>query len=237
MISAPSCLLLPRCWITYERILQDCFAKLDAVPAYCFERIARRNARLVKTFEGQGWRLTPTARQTLITLLDSTTDWAKMAKLTDDCLAAADDSGILVVTCLEWASSSYRHGHARVYTAARILRRWSKNGVELEKPILDFLAISPGMAGLHKRSFYRLLAELVRSKHFLVGKYLQWLMARGTLTRCGNRFRVSKHHLRRPHGSTDKVRTVLVTCVCSSSSLYTVNQPTYLILEGYFYHL
>ena len=228
LISAPSCLLLPRCWITYEEVLRGCFTKPDAVPAYCFERVARRNGRLVKSFVGQSWRSMPTARQTLITLLDSTTDWAKIAKLTDGCLAAADDSGILVVTCLEWASSSYRHGHARVYTAARILRGWSKKGVELEKPIFDFLANSPGRAGLHKRNAYRLLAELIRSKHFLVGKYLQWLMARGTLTRCGNQIRVSKHDLRRRQCSTDGGRTVLVTYVCSSSFLYTVNRPTYL---------
>ena len=184
-------MLLPKCWIKYERMLQDCFGEPGDVPASCLRRIAKRNLRLTKSSEGRGWRPSPTSRQKLITLLDSTTEWAQIIKLTDGCLAATDDSGTLVATCLEWASSSYRHGHARIYIAARILRRWSKQGVDLEKPILDFLAASPNMPGLHKGNTYRLIAELIGSKHFLAGKYMQWLMARGTLARCGTPDRVS----------------------------------------------
>ena len=195
VISAPACLLLPRCWIKYETTLQDCSQKTDDVPASCLRRIARRNARLTKTTEEQSWRPTPTPRRTLISLLDSTTEWTRIARLTDGCLTGTDDGSSLVITCLEWASSSYRHGHAKVYIAARILRRWSKQGVELEKPILDFLAASPDMAGLQKGSTYKLLAELIRSKHFLAGKYLQWLMARGTLARYGTPNRVSSPFL------------------------------------------
>ena len=190
-ISAPACLLLPRCWIKYERTFQNCFQGPADIPASCFEHIVRRNLRLTKSSEGRAWRPTPTSRRTFITFLDTTSDWAQIVKLTDSCLAATDDSSKLVITCLEWASSSYRHGHARIYIAARILRRWSKQGIELEKPILDFLAASPNMAGLHKGNTYRLLAELIRSKHFLAGKYLQWLMARGTLARCRTPNRVS----------------------------------------------
>ena len=176
----------------YESMLRDCFREQDDIIASCFERVARRNARLTKTAGGRGWHPTPTPRQTFIRLLDSTAEWTKMAELTDGCLSAADDSDLLVATCVEWASSSYRHGHARVYIAARILRRWSKKGVGIEPPIMNFLATCPNLGRIHKGKTYRLLAELIRSRHFLVGKYLQWLMARGTLTKHGRPDRVSK---------------------------------------------
>ena len=192
MISAPACLLLPNCWTKYERMLRGCFNEQDDIPSSCFEHVSRRNKRLIKYFVGQGWQATPSPRQRLITLLDSNLEWPKMAQATDECLATADNSSILVVTCLEWASSLYRHGQSRLYVAARILRRWSKKGVDLEKPILDFLTVTADLAGLHKGDAYRLLAELIRSKHFLVGGYLQWLMSRGTLNGCRKPTRVSK---------------------------------------------
>lgn len=173
-------------------MLRDCFEEQDDIPASYFEHVSRRNSRLVKTFVGQIWHATPSPRQELITLLDSNTEWPKIAKFTDSCLAAADNSGVLVVTCLEWASSLYRRGHARLYVAARMLRRWSRQGFDVEKPILDFFATNPDLAGLHSGNTYRLLAELIRSKHFLVGRYLQWLLSRGTLNRCQRPNRVSK---------------------------------------------
>lgn len=191
-LSAPACLLLPNCWIKYETMLRDCFQEQTDIPASYFEHVSRRNSRLIQTLVGQSWHVTPSPRQELITLLDSNTEWPKMVKFTDDCLAATDNSGVFVITCLEWATSLYRRGHARLYVAARMLRRWSKHGFDVEKPILDFLAANPDLAGLHSGNTYRLLAELVRSKHFLVGRYLEWLLSRGTLYRCKRPNRVSK---------------------------------------------
>lgn len=69
----------------------------------------------------------------------------------------------------------------RAYAAARLLRIWKRKGVDLQGPIFNFLAACSDVTGLHKKDIYKLLAELVRSRHLSVGKYLQWLIARGTL--------------------------------------------------------
>ena len=190
LVSAPACLLVPDHWIKHQRMLQDYFQQYDDNPISYFDLISKRNVRLAKNHQEQYGHRIQSPRQKLITLLDSAADWASLTKSTDDCLKAADDSDLLVITCLEWASSLYRSGHARIYLAARMLRRWSQRGYELQKPILTFLTNSASLVRVSKDNVYRLLAELVISRHFLVGKYLQWLMARGTLTRSGRPSRV-----------------------------------------------
>ena len=182
---------MPEHWTKYERLVRGYFQHQRDVAASDFDLVSRRNARLARAHVGRGSHKMSSPKENLIALLDGAINWASLIKSADECLTAADNSDILVVTCLEWASSLYRHGQARVYVAARVLRRWSQRGYELERPILDSFANNAGLARLNKGNIYRLLAELIRSRHFLVGKYFQWLIARGTLSKCGRPSRVS----------------------------------------------
>lgn len=98
-----------------------------------------------------------------------------------ECLATISDARTLVSTVLKWASSLYREGAHRAYLATRLLRRWSRSGLDIDSAILSYFHSSDMNKGSDPRNVFRIVAELVRSKNFSVGKYLQWLIATGSV--------------------------------------------------------
>lgn len=181
MLSAPACFILPSCWSKYEKAIKNCLDKKESRLQSSFDNLSKRNWRLRNRTLDQSTRATKSHRQTIITYLDSLCDDQCFGRIAGACLRVTSDYDLLVRTCIEWSSSVYRHGRFRAYAAARLLRIWKRRGVDLQAPIFSFLAASPELPGLRKRDVYRLLAELVRSQHLSVGKYLQWLIARGAL--------------------------------------------------------
>lgn len=171
-------------------MLRGCLDEHDQTLQSGFRLLSRRNARLLTAWARQSQQVGRSSRQHIIKLLDSVAGGTKISGVVDTCLGITDNTNLLIGTCLEWASSLYRHGHSRIYIAARALRRWAKTGIDLHQPIFNFLATNPEAAETQTSSIYRIIAELIRSKHFSVGKYLQWLMARGTLTGRGKLSRV-----------------------------------------------
>lgn len=181
LLSAPACFILPACWSQYEDVVKSCLDKEDSRLQSSFDSLSKRNWRLRKRSLNQSSQATTSYRQTIIMYLDSLCDEQSFNRIAGVCLRVTSDYDLLVRTCIEWSSSIYRHGRFRTYAAARLLRIWKRKGVDLQSPIFNFLAASSGISGLKKRDIYRLLTELVRSQHLSVGKYLQWLIARGTL--------------------------------------------------------
>ena len=178
---APACFLLPGCWNQYQETIKSCLGDDDFHLRSCFESLSRRNTNLQKRFPRQKGQPRSTCQEKVIDLLDQLYTEQNFGKIAGACLRVTRHHDLLVKTCVEWAASACRHGHFRAYAAARLLRIWNKHGVELQQPIFDFLSANPDPAGLRKRDVYKVLAELVSSKHLSVGRYLQWLMARGTL--------------------------------------------------------
>ncbi|CAF9941967.1 MAG: RNA polymerase II mediator complex subunit [Alectoria fallacina] len=180
MLNAPACLILPTCWSKYGDAIKSCLDKKEPLLQSSFESLSKRNWRLRNRSSNQGSQI-KSHRQTIITYLDSLYDEQSFSKIAGACIRVTNNYDLLVRTCIEWSSSVHRHGRFRVYAVARLLRIWKRKGVDLQGPIFNFLAASSDFPGLQKREIYRLLAELVRSQHLSVGKYLQWLIARGTL--------------------------------------------------------
>ncbi len=181
LLSAPSCFILPACWSKYEDVIKSCLDEKESYLRSSFDSLSKRNWRLRNRSFNQSSKATKSHRQTVIVYLDSLCDDPNFGRIASACLRVTNDYDLLVRTCIEWSSSLYRHGRFRTYAAARLLRMWKRKGVDLQGPIFNFLAESLDLGGLQKRDIYRLLAELVRSQHLCVGKYLQWLIARGTL--------------------------------------------------------
>ena len=180
MISHPRWFLLPRLWHNYESILRQYVTQNEPQLEGCLERISKRNLRLLTTIsQPPGWRPPNTARQRLINILDTVQTNVHFSNVTEDCLQTVDDFDVLVATCLEWASSRNRDGDDRVYICTRLLRQCSKVRAELDTSIMRFIATTANFADLSIEKLYRLLAELLRSKHIAPGRYLSWLMARG----------------------------------------------------------
>lgn len=181
MMFAPTCFILPVSWHRHEGNIRSCVDRHDEDMRSCFDALCRRNRTLqIRSLE-QCRQVGKSDRQQIIVLLDGLFIEQNFRTVAGSCLRVTSNSDVLVKTCIEWATSIYRHGDSRLYASARLLRIWNRHGVEIQRPILDFLASSPNPAGLHKKNIYRLLAELARSQHFSVGQYLQWLIARGAL--------------------------------------------------------
>ena len=181
MLSAPVCLILPACWSKYQDAIQSCVDQKESRLQSSFDNLTKRNWALRNRSLKQRIQANKTVRQIIISYLDSLRDDQSFGRVAEVCLRATSNHDLLVQTCIEWSSSIYRYGCFRAYAAARLLRMWKRKGVDLQGPIFKFLAACSDDPGLKKRDVYRLLAELVRSRHLSVGKYLQWLIARGTL--------------------------------------------------------
>ncbi|KAH8686067.1 RNA polymerase-like protein II mediator complex component Srb8 [Tricladium varicosporioides] len=175
MTSDPDGFVSPKVWAKHREIIQSSLVSDDSHFQVIFKSINRRNNRI--SFPGTNKE--PTARQRLIHLLDTTLSGLATDELPKQCWRLHEDKAMVLRTVLEWSISSYRPGISKIYVAARIFRYWSRSGIDTTEAILTFLDSGDCEAGLDKSSFYHLVSELVRSKHFATARYMQWLIARG----------------------------------------------------------
>ncbi|KAL8699836.1 MAG: hypothetical protein Q9224_001240 [Gallowayella concinna] len=195
IVASPASFLLPRRWSTYQPMLQSV---LGASQPALFGNLCKRNMRL-QALAGLSGESEVTTSQALIQIFDSMAPGVDLAKVALKTWVIAPDAQLLVRNCLYWSTSIYREGCARIYTAARLLRGWSGMGIGIEAPILNFLAVDSKVAELEKASLYRVIAELIRSKHFSVGNYLNWVIANGLLRRRGKLAKVAQMRVSLDH--------------------------------------
>lgn len=179
MLSSPACLVSPLIWNRYESLLRRSLVNVPRIVSDSLNRISKRNQKL----QSQVSLHATTPKQRVIRLLDTAFEDVDVATLGDACLALMHDPDSLVTTYLQWGSSLYRTGSARIYLTVRLLRGCCAGRNGLDEPITRFISRSGNHVGLSKPSLFRILAELFRSKHLTVGKYLQWLIARGGTNR------------------------------------------------------
>ena len=180
MSTSPESFLLPQCWIDCEDTLREVLSN-DGQDFVTFQDLASRNWRLMADRTKEIMSSSPCTD--LIHVLDGALEDADLGHFAEECSKNVPDQDLLVTTCVEWASDMYECGLARVYVAVRLCRRWSKQGIGIDRPILNLLGSNPSATRFDLSKLFKVIAELVCSKHFSVGRYLQWLMARGTLTR------------------------------------------------------
>ena len=178
-LDEPNCLLLPDCWVNYESLVNSCIDEHDLEFRRCFVQISKRNQRFVTTPSVEGSRAQLSARQQVIAVLDGTSKSYVIQSLSDLCLNTVPDTKLLITTVVEWSTTCYRSRLARRYVAIRLLRRWDNCGIKIEEIILEMLDHVAEMPPAQQSNLYSLVAELVRSRHFAIGRYLQRLMARG----------------------------------------------------------
>ncbi|KAI4173852.1 MAG: hypothetical protein LQ348_006456 [Seirophora lacunosa] len=184
IVSSPASFLLPKIWQKHESMLQAIIGAADTELYECFEAICKRNIRL-QAIAGTDTDFELRVHQTVIRTLDATLSASvDMTEVTQELWGVQHNPNLLVQDCLEWSASlySYTHGRARIYVAARLLRSLSSMGVDIEIPVINFITASANACGLDFSSFYAVVAELVRSRHFSVGRYLQWVIANGVLS-------------------------------------------------------
>ncbi|OQE37135.1 hypothetical protein PENCOP_c010G06992 [Penicillium coprophilum] len=172
-----SSMILPNSWETYNQQVSSALDLGNKAEKALFQSLAERNARVQRPrLSKQTTQRSP--HQRIVRLLDSIRSAQDLSSIFGY-LDAFDDKAILVFKLLEWLSTPFRHGLCRVYVGVRLLRKWKSAGVDIDSHILAFLSRGQNNQKLNMDQIYHVVSELVRSQTFSVGRYLQWLMARG----------------------------------------------------------
>ncbi|KAJ5233688.1 uncharacterized protein N7469_005454 [Penicillium citrinum] len=173
-----SSLVLPNSWDLYKSQVSSCLNLEQKPDRILFQSLAERNARVHRPRQskqaGQG-----SPQKRVIQLLDSIQSTLDIASVSSACLDGISNRAILVAKLLEWLATPFRHGACRVYIGVRLLRKWKASGVDIDDHIIAFLTQTGSSKKLNIDNIYHAISELVRSQTFSVGRYLQWLMAKG----------------------------------------------------------
>ena len=178
ILSSPDNFVFPSTWNKYRDSLRTCLPAGDQSRLSAFLAIGGRNEQLVATSN----RSQPAARHILVRHLDA----ALQVPMSDDLPVTSwnfsKDKAALAKALLEWCTSLYRPGLAKVFVSSRILQHWGTLGLDITTAVFGFLDSDPLEEKARKDALYHLVCELVRSESFSVSRYIQWLMARGGLT-------------------------------------------------------
>lgn len=174
------CLLVPQKWAGMKEQLKSIADKYPNTGlSTIITQLDIRNTRLLQTSAKDATAESP--KKGVVKLLDSVKFDANIEALSDSLFALVSSPPTLIGLTLKWASSAYRYGKHRVYLAVRLLRRWGGKGIDTNEAVLAFLALSETSKSVDVQNLYRIIAELVRSKHFSIGRYFQYLVATGTI--------------------------------------------------------
>lgn len=179
----PACLLLPDTWSQHSTILHGLAERTNhSQIAHGVRRLDERNRRLQ-----QSSRVAPAAAMTpaaqVYRVLDGV-DYSKTVRIDDvstDCMEVISNPANLVSVLLQWACSYYREGSYRACLATRLLRKWAHLGVDIYECIVGYLEGMTWAESGDACKVFKIVSELVRSKTFAAGRYMQWLIATGSI--------------------------------------------------------
>lgn len=157
--------------------MQSFFSPKQETLYPAFKAIDLRNDALTSS----SVKTQPAVRSTLVGLLDDMLRLPVKENTPALILKATSNTQVLIRTVLEWCTSPYRYGPAKIYVSATILQLIPDPEADLTSEILVFLDVDPLHDISRKQNIYHLVSELIRSGHFSVPQYIQWLIARGGL--------------------------------------------------------
>ncbi|KAL4862934.1 hypothetical protein BDV12DRAFT_35458 [Aspergillus spectabilis] len=173
-----SSVVLPSTWETYKDHVRSCLKMKENTDKTIFDCLAERNARVqLPKVPPQSTEQSVQIR--VVQLFDSVQSSLDIPSTSMACLNAFEDKTALVAKLLEWSATRFRSGLHRVYTAARLLRKWKMSGIDVDSYIVSYLSTIQSTAQLDMDNIYHIISELVRSQTFSISRYLQRLMAKG----------------------------------------------------------
>ncbi|KAF9872261.1 transcription mediator subunit Med12 [Colletotrichum karsti] len=175
--SYPDNFMAPATWFKFRDALLSSIPIDNEFAQNAFKSINARNERMVASANNSQ----PANRQILVKHLDTTFQTLYSPELATQCWAVSEDKCMVVRTLLEWCTSPHRPGASRVYITHALLRAWIPTGIDVTMAILEFLSSNPPTEANAKKTFHRLVSEIVRSGDFQFQGYIFWLIARGGL--------------------------------------------------------
>ncbi|KAI9885398.1 MAG: hypothetical protein M1823_002825 [Watsoniomyces obsoletus] len=184
LLAKPSNFVSKSLWAQYGDLLRANIENLDPTVASALHDIGRRNGRLSPSAIGP--TKLETATHKLVQLLDGKHHESELDELPARCSSLMEDPEVLLRCVLDWSTSIFRQGPSRIYLAARLLRWWREQGIDTDEAILGFLSRCKVKSNFRPHDLFLLVSDLARSGHFAVGRYLQWLIARGAVDSVGD---------------------------------------------------
>ncbi|KAK4240138.1 mediator of RNA polymerase II transcription subunit 12 [Achaetomium macrosporum] len=175
ILSTPENFVSPSTWSKYRDGLNACLPPGNDALLSSFAAINLRNEQLATAAN----RSQPATRHILVRALDGTLQTPMPAELPFQCWGISKDKAALARALLEWCTSLYRPGLAKIYVTSRIMQHWSTLGLDATMALLDFLNTDTCEQRARKASLYHVVCELARSGIFSVPRYVQWLILRG----------------------------------------------------------
>lgn len=182
-VTKPACLLLPDDWEKRKGVLhiferRRAHAKISQVVSV----LDQRNRDIMPS-RSLGSSASQRSYYMLYQLLDGVDYETNITvdELAYGCMELFPDQDRLISAVLQWASSLYRQGLHRVYLVTRLLRKWNHLGIDVSQGILKYLPRVALDRSKDAELVFRVVSELVRSKTFPLGRFLQWLIATGSM--------------------------------------------------------
>ncbi|KAF2625958.1 hypothetical protein BU25DRAFT_492495 [Macroventuria anomochaeta] len=179
----PACLLIPSSWRQHSTTLHSLAERINHPQiVHGVKRLDERNCRLQ-----QSSKIAPAASMTsagqVYRILDNV-DYNNMVRIEEvstDCMEIISNPVNLVSVLFQWACSCYREGSHRACLATRLLRRWAQLGADIYECITTYLEGMSWAKSGDSRIIFKIISELVRSRTFAAGRYMQWLIATGSI--------------------------------------------------------
>ena len=175
----PESFVCPVTWLKHRSLIQESLPPGDASLQAAFKGVDSRNEQLASNCV----RSQPAARAVLVRLLDATLHSPIPKDLSTQCLAVTKDRTAVARILLEWCTSLQRPGLAKMYVAVGLLKSWAVVGLDVTDTILQFLSTTSISEAERKELVFRLVTELGRVDLFSTHRYVQWLIARGGLSK------------------------------------------------------
>lgn len=207
LATRPACLLLPSTWPRYGPLLHTLAERRNhSQVTQAVRKLEYRNNRLLTSPKNVTSSKTSAGR--VYHILDSVNFKApvRIEELSFECMEVISDATQLIAVLLQWACSCYRAGEYRIYLATRLLRRWSHLGADVYDGVISYLRDMAWVETGEPSIIFRIVAELVRSKTFSAGRYLQWLIATGSLG---------------SHTDLSSVRLFLISCISRANCWFS----------------
>ncbi|KAF2400311.1 hypothetical protein EJ06DRAFT_582173 [Trichodelitschia bisporula] len=181
-VAHSGCLILPKIWEKYKHLLDTVPANSDSLDFLgAIQTVRMRNERLGSPSYFAAHEADISPGRKVLDILDNAGVEISINALASRCLNHISDISRLVPVILQWSSSIYREGAHRIYIAARLLRRYKSLNGDIETAIITFVSEMQEGQGVDAANIFRVVAELVRSKHFSVSHFLRSLVATGAL--------------------------------------------------------
>ena len=149
-----------------------------AATELCMDNVTRRNQNFNGSRASHGSTSAVSARRKAVDYLDSVALPFNAAAMFQQ--LGKQISREEIVPCIfEWAVTSLRSGHHRVYLGAELLRLAKKDNLDIQIPIIEFLGRLDVHTKVKKHDVYLLISELARTECFSLAIYMKWLIAKG----------------------------------------------------------